>query len=194
MGGRSGISAGCCTGVWIDDCCFRYHGIEASAGGAVEWALSTVVSGAAFSRSSAGTSLVVVRCTLSLGKANSESSVKESFCNLLDVLVLKAHGESLKGEARDTTRLEFGAVAEARAPALRQEVQINLEETALESDMARCNGGAAACVASCTWHFSMTWAFCKSLLAQSEDASSAATDCRLPKEAFKRRCHVSRRR
>ena len=81
---------------------------------------------------------VVAWVLLSLRKVHSGSSFEGlSFCNARDVLVLKAHRGSLRGEYCDGMRPGFGNVTDGRVLALRQELQIDLEGTALENDMLR---------------------------------------------------------
>lgn len=94
---------------------------------------------------SCASELDVVCFSLLLRKANSGSSAEElSFCDLRDRLVLNAHCGGFRGEARDVMRLVFGIIGDGRAFAFEHELQINLEETALETDILKRNGRAAA--------------------------------------------------
>ena len=117
----------------------RYHGIEASCAEGVG-AVCSRLSMESVARP-CESELDIACFSLLLRKANSGSSAEALlFCDPRDRFVLNAHCGGFRGEARDVMRLVFGIIGDGRAFAFKHELQINLEETALETDMSKRNG------------------------------------------------------
>jgi hypothetical protein len=98
---------------------------------------------------------------LSSRKANSGSSAKGSFLsNLRIALVLKAHCENVESEVRSDAPWGLGTGPNCRVCALRQALQINLDEATLGKDMLSDKVGTDGGMALRSITFRMTSVFC----------------------------------